>query len=143
MLLYPVNYLERVDIGFAAPKGMNAELGPLFSVAAGVFSVVVPGGAAGQGHRVVHGRDPDLDGGGRGRLDDDHPEGRRAVRPEIAWTRGVASPIVRVGVPVLAGGLAIPVAPYLSDPLLVMDAGTLCACGVLAALHGFWSLPTV
>lgn len=60
----------------------------------------------------------------------------------ILWTRRATSPAIRVGVPALVGGLAIPVALYLSDPWLAMVAVTVCACGVLAALPGFWSLPT-
>ena len=42
ILLYFVNYLDRVNIGFAGPNGMNAELGlsaTLFGVAAGVFFI--------------------------------------------------------------------------------------------------------
>jgi MFS family permease len=42
ILLYFVNYLDRVNIGFAGPNGMNAELGlsaTLFGFAAGVFFV--------------------------------------------------------------------------------------------------------
>ena len=42
MLLYFVNYLDRVNIGFAGPNGMNEELGlsaTLFGVAAGVFFI--------------------------------------------------------------------------------------------------------
>lgn len=42
ILLYFVNYLDRVNIGFAGPNGMNEELGlsaTLFGVAAGVFFI--------------------------------------------------------------------------------------------------------
>ena len=42
VLLYFVNYLDRVNIGFAGPNGMNAELGlsaTAFGVAAGVFFI--------------------------------------------------------------------------------------------------------
>ena len=42
ILLYFVNYLDRVNIGFAGPNGMNKELGlsaTLFGVAAGVFFI--------------------------------------------------------------------------------------------------------
>ena len=60
----------------------------------------------------------------------------------ILWTRRAADPTVRVAVPALVGGLAIPVALYLSNPWLAMVAVTICACGVLSALPGFWSLPT-
>ena len=42
MVLYFVNYLDRVNIGFAGPNGMNEELGlsaTLFGLAAGVFFI--------------------------------------------------------------------------------------------------------
>ncbi|MBC3192394.1 MFS transporter [Pseudonocardia sp. C8] len=60
----------------------------------------------------------------------------------ILWTRRATNPTVRVAVPALVGGLAIPVALYLANPWLAIVAVTICACGVLAALPGFWSLPT-
>jgi MFS family permease len=60
----------------------------------------------------------------------------------ILWTRRAANPTVRVAVPALVGGLAIPIALYLSNPWLAMIAVTICACSVLAALPGFWALPT-
>jgi MFS family permease len=60
----------------------------------------------------------------------------------LVWTRRSMSPTVRVAVPALVGGLAIPVALYLADPWLAIVAVTICACGVLAALPNFWSLPT-
>jgi MFS family permease len=60
----------------------------------------------------------------------------------ILWTRHRSSPTVRVVVPTLIGGLAIPVALYLANPWLAIVAVTICACGVLAALPSFWALPT-
>jgi MFS family permease len=60
----------------------------------------------------------------------------------VVWTRRSANPTVRVAVPALVGGIAIPIALYLSNPWLAIVAVTICACGVLAALPGFWSLPT-
>lgn len=60
----------------------------------------------------------------------------------ILWTRRAANPTVRVAVPALVGGLSIPVALYMANPWLAVVAVTVCACGVLAALPGFWSLPT-
>ena len=60
----------------------------------------------------------------------------------VVWTHRAASPTVRVAVPALIGGIAIPVALYLSNPWLAILAVTICACGVLAALPGFWALPT-
>jgi MFS family permease len=60
----------------------------------------------------------------------------------ILWTRRSTNPTVRVAVPALVGGLFIPVALYMANPWLAIVAETICACGVLAALPGFWSLPT-
>src|SRR3954452_6538999 len=42
IVLYFVNYLDRVNIGFAGPNGMNEELGlsaTMFGIAAGVFFI--------------------------------------------------------------------------------------------------------
>ncbi|WP_433798527.1 MFS transporter [Actinomycetospora sp. CA-084318] len=42
VLLYFVNYLDRVNIGFAGPNGMNAELGltaTMFGLASGIFFI--------------------------------------------------------------------------------------------------------
>src|SRR3712207_1471952 len=42
VLLYFVNYLDRVNIGFAGPNGMNAELGmtaTVFGLASGIFFI--------------------------------------------------------------------------------------------------------
>lgn len=60
----------------------------------------------------------------------------------IVWTRTSTNPTLRVAVPALVGGLSIPVALYMANPWLAIVAVTICACGVLAALPGFWSLPT-
>jgi MFS family permease len=60
----------------------------------------------------------------------------------VLWTRRATNPTVRVALPALVGGVTIPVALYLSDPWLAIIAVTICACGVLAALPGFWALPT-
>jgi MFS family permease len=46
-----------------------------------------------------------------------------------------------VAVPALVGGIAIPIALYLSSPWLAMIAVTVCAVGVCAALAPFWALP--
>ncbi|MFC5064566.1 MFS transporter [Actinomycetospora atypica] len=46
-----------------------------------------------------------------------------------------------VAAPALLGGLAIPIALYLSNPWLAMGAVTLCAVGVCGALAPFWALP--
>ncbi len=47
-----------------------------------------------------------------------------------------------VAAPALLGGVAIPVALYLSSPLLAMIAVTVCAVGVCSALAPFWALPS-
>ncbi|MBB5918125.1 MFS family permease [Nocardia transvalensis] len=47
-----------------------------------------------------------------------------------------------VALPALVGGLAIPVALYLGNPLAAMTAVTVCAVGVMAALPTFWALPS-
>lgn len=47
-----------------------------------------------------------------------------------------------VALPVLVGGVAIPVALYLGNPVAAMAAVTVCAVGVCAALPTFWALPT-
>ncbi|MEU7140736.1 MFS transporter [Nocardia sp. NPDC046473] len=47
-----------------------------------------------------------------------------------------------VALPALLGGLAIPVALYLGNPIAAMAAVTVCAVGVLAALPTFWALPS-
>ncbi|SDG63176.1 MFS transporter [Pseudonocardia oroxyli] len=60
----------------------------------------------------------------------------------ILWTRRAANPTIRVAVPALVGGLSIPVALYMANPWLAVVAVTVCGGGVLAALPGFWSLPT-
>lgn len=47
-----------------------------------------------------------------------------------------------VAVPMLLGGIAIPIALYLGDPFAAMIAITVCAVGVCAALPTFWALPS-
>lgn len=46
-----------------------------------------------------------------------------------------------VAVPMLIGGLAIPVALYLDGPVLVMIPVTLAAMGIFSAIPSFWTLP--
>jgi MFS family permease len=60
----------------------------------------------------------------------------------VLWARRVRNATLRVALPALIGGLAIPVALYLANPWLAMLAVTICACGVLAGISSFWSLPT-
>jgi D-galactonate transporter len=47
-----------------------------------------------------------------------------------------------VALPVLLGGVAIPIALYLGNPVAAMAAVTVCAVGVCAALPTFWALPS-
>ena len=46
-----------------------------------------------------------------------------------------------VAIPLMIGGLAIPVALYLGHPIAVMIPVTLAAMGIFAALPVFWALP--
>ncbi|NYI82158.1 D-galactonate transporter [Saccharopolyspora hordei] len=47
-----------------------------------------------------------------------------------------------VALPLLLGGVSIPIALYLGNPLLAMVAVTVCAVGVCSALPTFWALPS-
>ncbi|MFD0918171.1 MFS transporter [Saccharopolyspora rosea] len=47
-----------------------------------------------------------------------------------------------VALPMLLGGVAIPVALYLGDPFSAMVAVSVCAVGVCSALPTFWALPS-
>lgn len=47
-----------------------------------------------------------------------------------------------VALPMLVGGIAIPIALYLGNPYAAMVAVTVCAVGVCAGLPTFWSLPS-
>jgi len=47
-----------------------------------------------------------------------------------------------VAIPMLLGGIAIPIALYLGNPYAAMAAVTVCAVGVCAALPTFWALPS-
>ncbi|GAA2815960.1 MFS transporter [Saccharopolyspora taberi] len=47
-----------------------------------------------------------------------------------------------VALPMLLGGVSIPVALYLGNPYAAMLAVTFCAVGVCAALPTFWALPS-
>jgi D-galactonate transporter len=48
-----------------------------------------------------------------------------------------------VALPAIVGGVAIPVALYLSSPFTAMVAVTICTMGICAALPTFWPLPTM
>ncbi|MBE9374688.1 MFS transporter [Saccharopolyspora sp. HNM0983] len=47
-----------------------------------------------------------------------------------------------VALPMLVGGVSIPIALYLGNPYAAMAAVTVCAIGVCAALPTFWALPS-
>jgi D-galactonate transporter len=47
-----------------------------------------------------------------------------------------------VALPMLLGGVAIPIALYLGNPITAMVAVSICAAGVCAALPTFWALPS-
>ncbi|TVT52939.1 MFS transporter [Amycolatopsis rhizosphaerae] len=47
-----------------------------------------------------------------------------------------------VVLPMVLGGIAIPIALYLGNPYAAMGAVTLCAVGVISALPTFWALPS-
>ncbi|OXM74655.1 MULTISPECIES: MFS transporter [Amycolatopsis] len=47
-----------------------------------------------------------------------------------------------VALPMIVGGVAIPIALYLGNPYAAMVAVTICAVGVCAALPTFWALPS-
>ncbi|MEV6231873.1 MFS transporter [Saccharopolyspora shandongensis] len=47
-----------------------------------------------------------------------------------------------VALPMLLGGICIPIALYLGNPVSAMVAVTICAVGVCAALPTFWALPS-
>lgn len=47
-----------------------------------------------------------------------------------------------VALPLLLGGVSIPIALYLGNPFMAMVAVTICAVGVCSALPTFWALPS-
>lgn len=63
----------------------------------------------------------------------------------IFWSRHsdrTGERVWHVAIPAAVGGLAIPVALYMSSPFAVMVAITITAVGVFCALPVFWYLPT-
>ena len=63
----------------------------------------------------------------------------------ILWARHgdrTRERVWHVAIPAFVGGLAIRVALYLQNPVLVMVAVGICAIGVCCALPTFWTLPT-
>jgi MFS family permease len=47
-----------------------------------------------------------------------------------------------VALPMLIGGIAVPITTYLGNPVAAMVAVSICAIGVCAALPTFWALPS-
>ena len=63
----------------------------------------------------------------------------------ILWSRHsdrTGERVWHVAIPMGVGGVAIPIALYLSSPFAVMAAVTVTAAGILAALPVFWSMPS-
>lgn len=63
----------------------------------------------------------------------------------VLWARhgdATGERVWHVALPMVLGGVAIPVALYLGSPLATMIAVTVCAAGVCAALPTFWALPS-
>ncbi|MCW2744274.1 MAG: transporter [Mycobacterium sp.] len=48
-----------------------------------------------------------------------------------------------VAIPLIVGGIAIPITLYLNSPLAAMVAVSICAVGVLCSMPTFWSLPSM
>jgi MFS family permease len=63
----------------------------------------------------------------------------------VPWARHsdrTGERVWHVAIPAIVGGVAIPVALYMTNVYLVMLAVTLCTCAVMCALPVFWSLPS-
>lgn len=64
----------------------------------------------------------------------------------VLWSRHgdrTGERVWHVAIPTILGGIAIPVALYLSSPITAMIAVTICTMGICAALPTFWPLPTM
>jgi MFS family permease len=63
----------------------------------------------------------------------------------VPWARHsdrTGERVWHVAIPAIVGGIAIPVALYMTNVYLAMLAVTLCTCAVMCALPVFWSLPS-
>lgn len=63
----------------------------------------------------------------------------------LLWSRHgdrTGERVWHVAIPTIVGGVAIPIALYLSGPIAAMVAVSVCAVGVMCALPTFWALPT-
>jgi D-galactonate transporter len=64
----------------------------------------------------------------------------------VLWSRHgdrTRERVWHVAIPAIVGGIAIPIALYLSSPFTAMIAVTICTMGICAALPTFWPLPTM
>lgn len=64
----------------------------------------------------------------------------------VLWSRHgdrTRERVWHVAIPAIIGGVAIPIALYMSSPLTAMIAVTICTMGICAALPTFWPLPTM
>jgi D-galactonate transporter len=64
----------------------------------------------------------------------------------VLWSRHgdrTGERVWHVAIPAIVGGIAIPIALYLSSPFTAMVAVTICTMGICAALPTFWPLPTL
>lgn len=67
---------------------------------------------------------------------------RAAARADGGFLAGERGRRWWLALPMILGGVAIPIALYLEDPYSAMAAVTVCAVGTCAALPTFWPLPS-
>ena len=67
---------------------------------------------------------------------------RAAARQGDGFLSGESGRRWWLALPMLVGGIAIPIALYLQDPYSAIAAVTVCAVGTCAALPTFWPLPS-
>lgn len=63
----------------------------------------------------------------------------------VIWARHAdrtGERVWHVAIPAVVGGVAIPIALYLSSPFAAMIAISICTIGIMCALPTFWALPT-
>ncbi|MDD7936277.1 MFS transporter [Actinomycetospora straminea] len=67
---------------------------------------------------------------------------RAATRTDGGFLAGESGRRWWLAMPMLVGGIAIPIALYLQDPFSAIAAVTVCAVGICSALPTFWPLPS-
>lgn len=67
---------------------------------------------------------------------------RAAARTDGGFLAGESGRRWWLALPMLVGGIAIPIALYLQDPFSAIAAVTVCAVGICSALPTFWPLPS-